>query len=209
MPKQEVPVQTLNDFLPSGCLEDVLHLLNLYQVQLTIKRERTTLLGDYRFASRGRAHRISVNGNLNKFSFLITLLHELAHLLSFEKYGTRIQPHGQEWKKEYSTILTSFLAKDIFPEDIKQALAQTIKNPAASSCGDDNLLRILHRYDNKPEGTLLVEQITSGGLFSIKGGRVFMKGEKIRTRYKCREVGTGKWYLFHGVYQVSVVEKSF
>ena len=28
-----------------------------------------------------------------------TLLHELAHLVAFHRYGTRIAPHGAEWKQ--------------------------------------------------------------------------------------------------------------
>jgi len=202
MPKQEVSLSQLEDFIPEGCVNEVLHYLNLHKVHLTIKRERATLLGDYRFAHNGKAHRISVNGNLNKFSFLITLLHELAHLFTFEKYGNRVAPHGQEWKAEYAAVLAGFITKKVFPRDIEEALSHTIKNPAASSCGDDKLLRVLHRYDKKPDNACLIEQLESNELFSIKGGRVFRRFERIRTRYKCREERTGKWYLFSGVYEV-------
>jgi SprT protein len=77
-----------------------------------------------------------------------------------------------------------------------------LQNPAASSCGDEKLLRVLHNYDEKAEGIHLVEQLPEGGLFSIKGGRIFRKGEKVRKRYKCVEVKTGKLYLFSPVYEV-------
>lgn len=202
MPKQEVSWNKLADFIPEGCLDDVLHYLHLHKVHFTIKRERASLLGDYRYAHNGKAHRITVNGNLNPYSFLITLLHELAHLFSFEKHGNRVAPHGKEWKTEFAAILSTFISKKVFPQDIEIALMETIKNPAASSCGDDRLLRVLHRYDAKPENACLVEQLKENDLFSIRGGRTFRKFERIRTRYKCREEGTGKWYLFSGVYQV-------
>lgn len=82
---------------------------------------------------------------------------------------------------------------------------QTLQNPAASSCGDEKLLRVLHQYDEKKDGIHLVEQLPEGSLFEIKGGRIFKKGEKIRKRYKCIEVKTGRFYLFSAVYEVSII----
>ena len=204
MPKQEVPLQQLHDYLPENSYEDVLHYLHHYKVHLTVTRQRQSILGDYRHAHDGKAHRISINGNLNKFSFLVTLLHELAHLFTYERYGHRVQAHGQQWKQEFGKILTQFLAKKIFPADIEAALLKSISNPAASSCGDEPLLRVLRNYDTKKTGSFLVEQLPDGSEFMIKGGRSCRKGEKIRKRYKCIEIATGKWYLFSGVYEVMI-----
>jgi hypothetical protein len=205
MPKKEVPVEELADFLPEGCAEDALYFLHHYTVELTIKRKRASVLGDYRHAHAGHTHRISVNGNLNKYAFLITLLHELAHLLTFEKHGNRVQPHGLEWKSAFSEILVRFLAKKVFPADIEQALQKTIRNPSASSCSDENLLRVLHRYDKKGPDICLVENITLHSHFSLADGRVFRKGEKVRTRYVCTDIETGRRYLFSGVHEVRLV----
>lgn len=202
MPKQEAPLHQLQSYLPDGCLDDVLYYLQLHKVHLTITRERKTVLGDYRNSFADKNHRISVNGNLNKYAFLITLLHELAHLFTFEKFGNRVQAHGQEWKNEYSKVLAQFLLKKIFPDDIQKALYKTLQNPAASSCADTSLLRVLHKYDNNKEGVTLIETLPSGNLFAIKGGRIFRKEEKVRKRYKCVEVKTGKIYLFSPVYEV-------
>lgn len=205
MPKKEVPLNTLADYLPDNSCDEVLRYLNQYKVHLTITRQRQSILGDYRNAYRGKAHRISVNGNLNKFSFLITLLHELAHLFTFDAHGHKVQPHGKEWKQNFSLILASFVNKKVFPDDIEKALQRTLKNPAASSCGDENLIRVLKNYDNKKAGHFMVEQISKGSIFEIKGGRQFMKGEKIKTRYKCVEIATKKYYLFSGLYEVRLV----
>ena len=205
MPKQEAPILQLQSYLPQGSFEEVLYYLQHHHVHLTISRRRQSILGDYRHALTDKNHRISVNGNLNKYAFLITLLHELAHLFTYEKFGHRVQAHGQEWKNEFSKILAKFLLKKIFPADIEKALMHTLQNPAASSCGDEKLLRVLHNYDEKKEGIHLVEQLQEGTLFSIKGGRIFKKGEKIRKRFKCVEVKTGKFYLFSAVYEVSVM----
>lgn len=205
MPKKEAPLLQLGSYLPEGSFSAVLHYLQHHKVHLTITRKRQSILGDYRHAVGGRTHRISVNGNLNKYAFLITLLHELAHLLTHEAFGRRISPHGAEWKNEFSKLLARFISSKIFPPDIESALLRTLQNPAASSCGDEKLLRILNVYDVKKEGSFLVEQIKEGSLFAIDGGRVFKKGEKVRKRYKCVEVKTGKLYLFSAVYEVKVL----
>ena len=204
MSKQEVPLLQLKSFLPDGSFEDVHHYLVHYKVHLTVTRQRQSILGDYRHAYQGKSHRISINGNLNKYSFLITLLHELAHLFTYERFGHRVQAHGREWKDEFKKILAQFLQKKIFPGDIEATLLQSFKNPAASSCGDEKLLRVLRSYDPKKEGHVLVEQLEDGQKFMIKDGRIFLRGEKLRTRFKCLEIATKKWYLFSGVYEVIV-----
>lgn len=204
MAKKEAPLLQLKDFLPEGSLAPVIEYLQRYKVHLTITRARSSILGDYRHQHFDRNHRISVNGNLNKYSFLITLLHELAHLLTYERFGHRVMAHGAEWKNEYSRILAQFILHKIFPPDIEKTLMHTLQNPAASSCADEKLLRVLRNYDVKKEGVKLVEDLPEGALFTIKGGRVFKRGEKVRKRYKCVELSTGKLYLFSPVYEVVV-----
>ncbi len=205
MPKQEAPILQLQSYLPEGSFDEVLYYLQHYKVHLTITKSRQSILGDYRHAHADKTHRISVNGNLNKYAFLITLLHELAHLFAYEQFGHRVMAHGKEWKNEFSKILAKFLLKKIFPADIEKALLQTLQNPAASSCGDEKLLRVLHNYDEKKQGIHLIEQLTEGSLFKIKGNRIFKKGEQVRKRYKCVEIKTGKMYLFSPVYEVEFI----
>jgi len=205
MPKQEVPFLQLKKYLPEGSFDEVLQYITHYKVQLTVSRQRETVLGEYRHSHLGKGHRISVNGNLNKYNFLITLLHELAHLFTYERNGHKVLPHGAEWKKEFSNILSQFISKEIFPKDIENALMRTLNSPAASSCGDEKLLRVLRNYDLRKEGVQFVEQLPENSFFKIKGERLFKKGMKLRTRYKCQEVKTGKWFLFNGVYEVIMV----
>jgi predicted SprT family Zn-dependent metalloprotease len=204
MAKQEAPLHQLQHYLPEGSFEEVSQYLLQYKVQLTITRERKSVLGDYRNSHADKNHRISINGNLNQYSFLITLLHELAHLFTYERFGHRVAAHGQEWKNEFSKVLALFLLKKIFPLDIQKALYKTLQNPAASSCSDVYLLRVLRQYDKKVEGMLLVETLPVGTIFKIKGGREFKKAEKVRKRFKCLELATGKMYLFSPVYEVQV-----
>jgi SprT protein len=207
MPKQESPLQALDDFLPPGSFSMVEQYLHQYKVHLTITRSRATVLGDYRHAMHGKNHRISVNGNLNAFAFLITLLHELAHLLTFQQHGNRVPAHGKEWKKQFGDILKTFISANIFPAVIRESLVKTLHNPAASSCADDDLMRVLRQFDEPRQGVCLVEELHKGALFQIKGGRVFRKEEILRKRIKCMEVQTGKTYLFSPVYEVRQISK--
>ncbi len=175
MARQQVDLSALIPYLPEGSYEDVVRYIHFYKVQLTITRQRQSILGDYRHAHGTLGHRISVNGNLNKYAFLITLLHELAHLFTYEKFGNRVQSHGREWKHEFGMILAEFVKKKIFPATLEQVLLTSLRDPAASSCGDEKLLRELKNYDAKQNGQLFVEQLPTGTLFKIKGDRIFRK----------------------------------
>jgi len=205
MPKQEFPLTYLQNYLPEAAASPVLALLQQYKVHLTITKERKSVLGDYRHAHQNAAHRISVNGNLNPYAFLITLVHELAHLVTFLQYGHRVQAHGREWKQVYKMLLTRFLEMHIFPADILSSLQSSLHNLPASSCADEGLMRVLRRYDKKEEGMLLVEELPEGALFVLDDGKIFKKGQRLRKRFQCTEVKTGKLYLFSPIYEVKKV----
>jgi len=205
MPKREAPLDHLQRFLPVGTYEAVLEYLQFYKVHLTVARERKSILGDYRHRTHFSNHRISVNGNLNEYSFLITLLHELAHLLTFEQFGNRVSSHGREWKMIYGKLLQQFIANKIFPAEVERELVGSLKNPAATSCAEDGLIRVLRKYDDPKTHIRLVEEIEENGIFRCEDGRIFKRGEKMRKRFKCVEIGTGKIYLFSPVYEVEIV----
>lgn len=202
MSKKEAPLQYLQQFIPTAAVPGILNYLHHYKVHLTVTRERKTILGDYRHATNNQAHRISVNGNLNPYAFLITLIHELAHLVTFMQYGNRVQSHGREWKNTFASLLKDFLENRIFPEPVESALRASIHDLPASSCADENLMRILRNYDPRSEHMVMVEQLPEGQLFDIGEGRIFKKGRKLRKRYQCTEVKTGKVYLFSPIYEV-------
>ncbi|MGE5521669.1 MAG: SprT-like domain-containing protein [Candidatus Dadabacteria bacterium] len=205
MAKKEAPISALEQFLPPNTYQPVMYYLHHHGVHLTVARERKSILGDYRHRTINSTHRISVNGNLNKYSFLITLLHELAHLLTFEKYGNKVVSHGKEWKMIFGKLLAQFIEHNIFPVDIREALLKSLHDPAASSCADVHLLRVLKKYDEKESTLVFVEAIPGGSLFRTHDGKIFLKGEKIRKRFRCIEVATKRVYLFSPVYEVEQV----
>jgi SprT protein len=203
---KEHPMHALAAFLPGGSFDKVVHYLHQYKVHLTVTRERKSVLGDYRNAVHGKNHRITVNSNLNKYAFLITLLHELAHLLTYEHHGHRVAAHGREWKMIYGRLLADFVNHNIFPADVETELKRSLTNPAASSCAEEHLMRVLRRYDEKKDGIMLVEEVPANSLFVTKDSRVFRKGEKLRKRYRCTEIKTGLVYLFSAIYEVVPVK---
>jgi SprT protein len=202
MPKKEAPLDHLKKFIPDASAELVLRYLHEYHVHLTITRERKSVLGDYRHAIGEKNHRISINGNLNKYAFLITLIHELAHLLTFMQFGNRVQSHGKEWKLVYRRMLEDFIKTGIFPGDILAAFKRTLHNLPASSCADEDLMRVLRNYDAQEEKMILLEQLAEGSLFDAGKGRIFRKGQKLRKRFQCIELATRKLYLFSPIFEV-------
>jgi hypothetical protein len=207
MAATEHPLKELARFLPEGSFDQVVSILHLYKVHLTIARERKSVLGDYRHAHRGSNHRISVNGNLNPYEFLITLLHELAHLLTFEQYGNRVESHGKEWKFLYGKLLASFIELGVFPPDVEQALQKTLHAPAATANGETALLTVLRKYNqNNREGYHLLSALPEGALFMTENGKIFRKGVLRRKRYACVELRSGLHYTVSAITEVRLVE---
>jgi hypothetical protein len=205
--KVEHPLYALKAYLPEGAFEPVLALIHQYKLHLTVTKARKSVLGDYRHPKMGANHKISVNGNLNQYEFLITLLHELGHLLCYEQYRNRVDAHGKEWKYLYGLLLADFIQRDIFPIDIKKSLKKTILNPAATANGETALLLVLRKYDvSKKEGMAFLAHLPDGVIFETEKGKRFQKIKKRRIRIECVELNTGHIYSFSGLSEVRVVQ---
>lgn len=198
----------LTKFLPEQSVHTIAVWVRQYNFDLKITNSRSTKLGDYRSPFKGQRHKITVNHNLNKYAFLITLVHEVAHLTAFEKFSHRIKPHGDEWKQEYKRLMLPFLHETILPIDVQNALKNYLVNPAASSCADENLLRTLRKYDKQNEAIVHLEDLPFKTIFKINPNRHFEKGEKLRKRFKCMELSTKRIYLFSPVAEVTPVQNT-
>lgn len=197
--------EILAEYLPSAAIDPVYHWIIRYKIHLTITRIRSTKLGDYRPPGQKPYHRISVNYNLNPYAFLITFIHELAHLKTFKKFGRNRQPHGKEWKSMYRQLMEEILVKNIFPTDVETAVRNHLKNIKASSFADVELTRILQQYDKNKETR--VEDLPQGAVFLFQSHRKFEVLSRVRTRYKCRELATDKVYLFHALTPIEPLKK--
>jgi SprT protein len=199
----------LKPFVPESSIPIISKWIQTYPLQIKISAERTSKLGDYRSPhGNTRFHRISVNRSLNKFAFLITLTHEYAHLLCFERHKNKVSPHGDQWKQIYKGLLIELLEAKIFPFEIEVELTKTILGKVyASSTSEKGLSKalMLHNTDQE-EGAAVLEELPENTLFSIQNGRIFKKGQKIRTRYKCYCMTNKRWYLVSPVARVKPVE---
>lgn len=203
MKKNETPLYQLQQFLPPDTFQMVAPYFKKYTIHLTLTRERKTVLGDYREPTKQQPyHRITVNINLNSYNFLITLVHELAHMITHEHFDRKAAAHGKEWKTQFRHMLMPFIGKRIFPSDVEKALIKYMHNPSASTCTDQDLYKALYNYDINKPGYMLVCDISPGQLFQTDDGRIFEKLEQLRTRSLCKEVGTRKKYFFPGIYEV-------
>lgn len=187
----------LKKYLPEASIDAVYKSIVEKNIQLRITRTRSSKLGDYRPALNGKPHRISLNHDLNSYEFLITFVHELAHLFAFERFGRRHQPHGQEWKQFFQLLMQPYLNVHIFPADVENELKLHLYDSNAANGSDLNLKRVLQTYDRKKKSVgTAVENIIEKSYFKTSDGRVFQKLELRRKRIKCICMNDSKLYLF-------------
>lgn len=198
--------ETLSKYIPEHAVKPIFELIVENQVHLKIVNERLTRHGDYRRAVSGK-HEITVNSSLNQYKFLITLVHEIAHLVAFEKFGRSIKPHGQEWKYSFQRLMIPFIRPEIFPNQLLPLLARHFKNPTASSDTDARLALAL-KYFDKPNDKHFVFDIPVGSIFRIHNGKIFKKGNVRVKRYECTEVNSGRVFLFNPNAEVELLKPS-
>lgn len=203
-------IHVVTPFLPAAAIDEVSRLLGRVALEVRISRPRRSKLGDHRPPARpGAVHRISINENLNPYAFLTTLLHEIAHAATWEKCRhrwRRPRPHGSEWKREFASLIEPVLAAGAVPDDVADALARAMKNPAAATCSDRDLLLALARHDPQPEGRVRVEELAEQEIFRVDGGHVFRAGRHLRTRRQCFELESGREWRVHGLLFVERVD---
>jgi hypothetical protein len=195
---------TLARYIPEHAVRPVFELIVSNQVHLKIVNERQTRHGDYRRALNGK-HEITVNASLNQYKFLITLIHEIAHLAAFEKFGRHIKPHGNEWKITFQRLMVPFIRPEIFPQHLLPLLARHFRNPSASSDTDTTLSLALKQFDQQNDKNYVFE-IPYGSIFRISNGKIFKKIAVRTKRFECIEISTGKTYLFNPNAEVELLK---
>lgn len=191
-------MQNLDLFLPKDSIGTIEKWLIDYNCQLSIKKSRSTKLGDYRYFNG--QHQISINDDLNPYSFLITLTHEIAHMVVKEEYSPRVAPHDKEWKITFQKLMIPFLP--IFPEVIQKHLALYLKNPKASTSSDVELVRALRQFDDR--SILTISDIPDGSIFETTNGKKYLKEKQLKKRYQCKCLSTNKRYLFNPLAEVKI-----
>ncbi len=191
--------------MPEAALNLCVELIMQYRLHLHIEVERKGRYGDYTPHS-GQGSRISINHNLSPFEFLITFIHELAHHTAFLKYGNKHEPHGAEWKEEYKWCMRFFFDLDLFPYDLKSALAKHMQNPKYTQAADVKLLQVLRKYDERKVDILTLSQLPDGALFKMKTHpMLLMRVKLLRTYVLCENPETKSRYKVHAMVEVLTV----
>lgn len=186
-------------YLPDSAVDSIEKMILANNVQINITKARRTKLGDFRPPQKGVTyHRISINYNLNKYDFLITLLHEFAHLFVWNQFKNKVEPHGKEWNQKYLELLKEFNTSQNFPDDISLIFNKLEKYP---QLGKTELVRVLRKYDENQDYHL-IEEIPFKVNFNTFDGRSFQKIEKLKKRFKCICLNDKRNYLFHPLTRV-------
>ena len=197
-------MDSIKEYVPSKAVDYIEELLSSYDIQLKIKSERKTRHGDFRVLRNGNCL-ITVNSNLNKYRFLITLIHEIAHLYVYKLYNNKVKPHGVEWKNQFRILISPVLNPDVFPKKILPLLARYFKNPKASTDSDVELVKELKIFDLSNNKSY-IHELDLGTRFDIYNGKIFKLEKKLKKRYKCIEVETGKYYLFNANAEINKLD---
>ncbi len=195
--------EALARYLNAHVVEEVFAFMDAHCVNLHITRDRKSKLGDYRWPQRGGTrHTISINGSLNPYMFLMVLLHEQAHLLTYEQHRTDVSPHGHEWQDNYRNLLWHYAEGGHFPPESLAALQRYTKQIPLYGPAGKEFEAILHRYDPgyQEEQHLTLNDLPIGSTFRLqnKPDMLFQSIEKRRTRYRCIELHSQTAYLVAG-----------
>ena len=199
--KREKVIEGFKKFLPPGFEDIVVDLFLSSPVKFKIVPPRKTKLGDFRVGYGLEKPQITVNGDLNPYSFLITTLHEFAHLHTFQQHGNRVNPHGDEWKTNFRKLLIPIIDSKKLPKDIEHALVDSLVSIKASSCTDMKLSRVLKNYDDSKDGSEILERLPKNTIFALNG-REFIKGDLRRKRFLCEETISKRMFLVNALAEV-------
>jgi len=187
-------LQILQTHVPDKAIDYCFSRWKEQPFQLKITRSRQTKIGDFTSRKNSQHPRITLNRDLNPYSFLITYIHEVAHLHVFLKHYNRVAPHGEHWKKEFQHLMKPLLTPEIFPAELLGILSNHMINPKASSFADAELTRALRNFDEGKTYSIILSDLPEGSMFNING-KYFTKGKLRRTRVLCKEVKSKRHYL--------------
>ena len=194
--------EILSNYIPNKAVEGVLLLLEKHPITIKIVNNRKTKHGDFRKLKNGN-YQITINNSLNKHQFLLTLIHEIAHFVTYKKYR-KVKPHGKEWKQVFQHLMLPFLHPDIFSPNMLPHLATYLKNPKASTSSDVKLSLAFKEFD-KNSGKNYIFELPTGSIFTFNN-KTYKIGNKRRTRYECIELKSYKKYLFNQNTEIEKVE---
>ena len=189
-------------YIPKLSVNLVKNLIKEENLTIKIVKIRKTKHGDFKKFVNGSSQ-ITLNLIENKYRFLITLIHELAHFRVNKNSNFKKAPHGSEWKNTYKLLMLPFLNNTIFPDNVLSKLAKHMKNPSATTDSDIDLVISLSEYDKHNDSVFLFD-VLSESLFEFNN-KIYKKIGKLRKRYICKDILKNKKYLFSPVTRVKKI----
>lgn len=196
----------LQTHVPAAALEYCFTLWKTSPFELKITKSRQTKVGDFTSRNTRRHPRITLNNDLNSYLFLVTYVHEVAHLHVYLQFGSRVDPHGEKWRSTFTNLMLPILWESVFPEEILHELRRHMINPKASSFADSELTQAFRKFD-KNSNQMVLSQVPEGSIFKLQG-KYYKRGKIRRTRILCREMQSRRDYLVPADALVSDVQLS-
>ena len=182
-------IELLKKFVPENGLPYLKKWLEGHICRIKITKNRQSKLGDYRLMP-DQSHQISINGNLSPELFFFVFSHEIAHLLAFHE-KRNIAPHGTEWKNTFRKLILDSLS--VYSTDFQPLLINFAKNPKANYMSSPELVKY---FDSEhADNETYIENLFLGEKF-IYQTHTYQVEEKKKKRYLCKNLRTGKLYLF-------------
>ena len=186
-------IESFFDHFPPEVAEYCFQLWQDHPFEFIVSKARDTKLGDFRF-SPSKGYQITVNHNLNPYAFLVTYLHEVAHRVTYDLHKNKVNPHGNEWKRNFYELFEPILDDELLPATLVAVLKKYLQNPTATSNGYAPLVTVLASFDKAPVAGVRLVDLGEGQVFHLKN-LTLIKGKLRRTRYICHDTQSGKNYL--------------
>jgi len=183
----------LDKHVPASAVEYCIQLWKDSPFKFKLRKSRQSKVGDFS-CKHGETPQITVNNDLHPFLFLITYVHEVAHLRVHKEYGNKVEGHGEEWKDKFRELLVPLMNEEVFERKVLQGLLRHMVNPKASTFSDPEMTELLRSVDAKWSRATLLSEIPEGSLFGLHG-KWFRKGTLQRTRVLCFELKTKRKFL--------------
>jgi hypothetical protein len=198
----------LRSYIPENSIEPICDILSSFRLKVKIVNPRKRIHGSYRRPkSSMEQHIITINRDLNPYTFLITFLHEIAHMYAWEQYKS--MKHGKEWKLCFTWLIKQILPLNVFPEDVRYALEKHLQKIKSSEFMDVELSKTLQKYDQhllaNHDELIHLEDTPRDAVF-LYGNKKMKKQSLMRKYYLCRDLNTNKLYRCHPLMKVSLVE---
>ena len=185
--------EILTQHVPANAVEYCTHLWQERPFNFKLRKARQSKVGDFSCRT-GHTPQITVNRDLHPCLFLMTYIHEVAHLRVHQLHGFKAEAHGGEWKQAFQDLMEPLLNSEIFPEPLLSGLKKHMATPKASSFADSELTHLFRSLDGREKEAVLLSHIPEGSVFHLQG-RWFKKGKLRRTRVLCKEVNSKRQYL--------------